>query len=221
MTPPPPPGARRAPAPSRPRATVALLAAGLLGACGGGGAGEASAPVASGSAVPESAALAPATPALAVGDPAPDVVFVALDGSRPRLRELGRAVLVSFWSTDCRPCAEEAPALEALRARFAPRGFELVSVAMPYDRPDRVLERAGGWPHPVALDVDGATLRAFEPVPGTPTGVLVGPEGTVLARWSGPADVRALAARLDALLPPAPGPDGSAADDRARPAAAG
>ena len=207
MAPSPLPLAGRAPA-------GALLAAALACGCGGP-APDVGAPASGGS--------APAPPpALEVGDVAPDVAFVALDGTRPRLRELGRAVLVSFWSTDCRICLEEAPALEALRTRFAPRGFELVSVAMPYDRPDRVLERAGGWSHPVALDVDGATLRAFEPVPGTPTGVLVGPEGTVLARWSGPADVRALEARLDALLAPtATGPGGPAAGDGTRPAAAG
>ena len=155
------------------------------------------------------AAGAPATapaPGLVAGDPAPDVRFVALDGTRPALRGLARATLVSFWATDCRVCLVEGPELVALRERLAPRDFELVSVAMPYDRPDLVLGHveASGWTHPVALDVDGATLAAFEPVPGTPTAFLVGPDATVLERWSGPTDFPALEARLDALLPPAP-----------------
>ena len=144
---------------------------------------------------------------LAVGDPAPDVTFTALDGARPALRGLADATLVSFWATDCRICLVEEPELAALRERLAPRGFELVSVAMPHDRPDLVLEHvaASGWTHPVALDVDGATLAAFEPVPGTPAAVLIGPDATVIGRWSGPTDVPALEARLDALLPPAAG----------------
>ena len=112
-------------------------------------------------------------------------------------------MLVSFWASDCRSCLAEAPALEALRERFAARGFELVSVAMPYDRPDLVLERAGAWRHPVALDVDGSVLAAFEPVPGTPTGFLIGPDATVLERWSGPADLPALERRLESILAPA------------------
>ena len=142
---------------------------------------------------------------LVAGDPAPDVRFVAIDGTRPALRGLARATLVSFWATSCRICLAEAPELVALRERLAPRGFELVSVAMPYDRPDLVLGHveASGWTHPVALDVDGRMLAAFEPVPGTPTAFLVGPGTTVLERWSGPTDVDALEARLDALLPPA------------------
>ena len=144
-------------------------------------------------------------PGLVAGDPAPDVRFVAIDGTRPALRGLARATLVSFWATDCRICLAEGPELVALRERLAPRGFELVSVAMPYDRPDLVLGHveASGWTHPVALDVDGRTLAAFEPVPGTPTAFLVGPDATVLERWSGPTDFPALEARLDALLPPA------------------
>ena len=180
----------------RPRAALLALSVLLLaGACTNRTEGEA-------------AATAPG--GLAVGDPAPDVTFTAIDGSRPRLAGLADAVLVSFWASDCRACLAEAPALEALRERLAPRGFELVSVAMPHDRPDFVLERAGRWRHPVALDLDGAVLAAFEPVPGTPTGFLVGPDGTVLERWSGPADVPALERRLDALLAPAPPAAGAA-----------
>ena len=163
-----------------------------------------------GSALAGSAGAPAATsaPGLAAGDPAPDVRFVAIDGTRPALRGLARATLVSFWATDCRICLAEGPELVALRARLAPRGFELVSVAMPYDRPDLVLGHvaASGWTHPVALDVDGATLAAFEPVSGTPTSFLIGPDATVLERWSGPTDFPALEARLDALLPPPPDP---------------
>ena len=206
-TPPPLRASRLAPASPAARSfAIAAIAAIALGGCGDGGGPDAD----PGTDLDAASGTAPGAPPdgdrLAVGDPAPDVTFVGIDGTRPRLAELGRAVLVSFWATDCRICLEEAPALAALRERLAPRGFELVSVAMPYDRPDLVLERAGSWRHPVALDIDGATLAAFEPVPGTPTAVLVGPAGTVLARWSGPADVAALEARLDALLPPAAAP---------------
>ncbi len=140
---------------------------------------------------------------LAAGMAAPDVTFATLDGGRPTLAALADrgAVLVSFWASDCRTCLAEAPELEALRERYAPRGFELVSVAMPYDRPDFVLEAAGDWKHPVALDIEGEVLAAFEPVPGTPTGYLVGRDRQVLARWTGAADLEALERTLESLLP--------------------
>lgn len=137
---------------------------------------------------------------------APDVVFRTLAGERLALRGAEGPTLVSFWSTSCTVCLREMPDLARLRDDYAPRGFELVAVAMPHDRPDTVLElaEARAWTFPVALDIDGSVLAAFEPVPGTPTSFLVGADGDVLERHVGPLDVEALRERLDALLDGAP-----------------
>lgn len=211
------PVARRALASLRPALRAVLVAGALVAGCGSGDAGTVATSATAAAAVPDSAvAAAPddaaADVGLRAGDAAPDVTFATLDGGRPVLGELARrgAVLVSFWASDCRICLGEAPELEALRERYAARGFEVVSVAMPYDRPDFVLETAGalGWNHPVALDIEGVVLAAFEPVPGTPTAFLVGPDDIVLTRWSGAADFPALERTLDALLPPLPPPAG-------------
>ena len=156
-----------------------LLIASLLGACTDRA---------------ERAAVGPAT--------APDVVFRTLAGERLALRGSAGPTLVNFWSTSCTVCLREMPDLARVRDDYAPRGFELVAVAMPHDRPDTVLElaEARGWTFPVALDIDGTVLAAFEPVPGTPTSFLVGANGDVLERHVGPLDVEALRERLDALL---------------------
>ena len=111
-------------------------------------------------------------------------------------------MLVNFWASDCAVCLQEIPNLVALHADYAPRGFELVAVAMPHDPPNAVLELAEAreLPYPVAIDIDGAVLAAFEPVPGTPTSFLVDAEGWVVERHVGALDVTALRGRLDGML---------------------
>jgi len=133
---------------------------------------------------------------------APDVVFRTLDGERLALREAAGPTLVSFWSTTCTVCLAEMPDLARLHADYAPRGFELVAVAMPHDRPDEVLELAEArkLPFPVAIDIDGRVLAAFEPVPGTPTSFLIDADGQVIERHVGRHDIDALGDRLDVLL---------------------
>ena len=134
---------------------------------------------------------------------APDVVFRTLSGETLALRDAAGPTLVSFWSTSCRTCLHEMPELARLHAEHASRGFALVAVAMPHDRPDAVLElaEARGWSFPVALDIDGTVLAAFEPVPGTPTSFLIDADGTVLERRVGPVDIEALERVLVDLLP--------------------
>ena len=141
---------------------------------------------------------------------APDVSFRTLDGERLRLHDAAGPVLVSFWSTSCTVCLAEMPALATLRADYAPRGFELVAVAMPHDAPNAVLELAESraLPFPIALDIDGTVLAAFEladgPIAGTPTAFLVDGEGRIVRRHTGPADIPALRDLLDTLLDAAP-----------------
>ena len=136
-----------------------------------------------------------------LGD-APAVTFRTLDGERLALGEARGPVLVNFWATDCGVCLTEIPALAALHADYAPRGFELVAVAMPHDPPNAVLElaEARALPYPVAIDIDGAVLAAFEPVPGTPTSFLIDADGRMIERHVGALDVTALRRRLDTLL---------------------
>ena len=134
--------------------------------------------------------------------PAPEAVFRTLAGERLVLGEARGPVLVSFWSTACAICLEEMPELVALYDDYAARGVELVAVAMPHDPPNAVLEFAEsrGLPFPVAIDLDGAVLAAFEPIPGTPASVLVDADGRIVERHLGRHDFPALRRRLDALL---------------------
>jgi|GEM_PF-641493 len=155
------------------------------------------------SGVPDGAAASDETAiSLNIGDTVGEVRFRTLDGTQPRLADFAGPVLVNFWATSCAVCLEEAPDLVDLRERWSADGYEMISVAMPYDRPDAVLElaSANGWTHPVAIDLDGKVLGAFEPIIGTPTNLLIGADGTLLERYVGRTDLGALERRLRTLL---------------------
>jgi peroxiredoxin len=135
--------------------------------------------------------------------PAPDVGFQLVDGRDLKMADLrGRPVLVSFWSTSCAQCLRDMPRLADLYRRLGPRGLEMIGVAMPFDRPDHVLEvaRREALPYPVSLDVDGELSRAFGGIAATPTSILVDPDGMMVLRRVGPLDHVRLETRIDKLL---------------------
>jgi peroxiredoxin len=134
---------------------------------------------------------------------APEVSFQLIDGRTVDLQGLrGRPVLVTFWSTTCGLCIREMPDLVRLYEQLSPRGLEIVGVAMPYDRPDRVVEmaRSKGLNYPVALDVGGEITRAFGEIRGTPTSFLIDPDGNILFRRLGPLEPERLHRQLERLL---------------------
>lgn len=137
---------------------------------------------------------------------APAVNYPLIDGQRLRQQDLlGKVVLIHFWATSCSVCVREMPALVALHERLAPRGYAMVAVAMAYDRPDFVLHfaRTQVLPFSVALDLNGELARAFAPITGTPSSVLVSAQGQVIRRWEGePASWGELEQFIESRLPP-------------------
>jgi thiol-disulfide isomerase/thioredoxin len=85
------------------------------------------------------AALAPGGEQAAAPAPArvPEVrpLFTLKDAEgRPRsIAEWdGKALMINFWATWCPPCRREIPLLNALRADYGSRGFEVVGVAVDF-----------------------------------------------------------------------------------------
>jgi len=126
------------------------------------------------------AALAPLQ-----GSTAPEVRFATLSGENFITSDLrGKVVLVSFWATSCAACVEAMPNMVDTYRKFAPRGYEMVAVAMSYDHPNQVAQfvQDRALPFKVALDTNGEIARGFGDVRATPMAFLLDRRGQVLRR---------------------------------------
>jgi thiol-disulfide isomerase/thioredoxin len=109
---------------------------------------------------------------LAVGTPAPEVRLTALDGSAYDVGDrIGEATVLVFWNFNCGFCRQM---LDDLRAWEAGGAGTLVMVASGATGPDA----GSGLRSPVLIDPDFATGRAFG-ASGTPSAVLIGPDGAI------------------------------------------
>ena len=134
---------------------------------------------------------------------APQAQFIALAGGTFSTADLrGNVVLVNFWATSCVTCVAEMPRMVETWKRFAPRGYEMVAVAMSYDHPNAVSEFAQqrALPFRVALDTGGAVARAFGNVSVTPTTYLLDRRGRIVAAYVGEPDWKDLYARVERAL---------------------
>jgi peroxiredoxin len=136
-------------------------------------------------------------------DTAPEVRFATLAGQNFATSDLrGKVVLVNFWATSCAVCVHEMPMLTQTYRKFAPRGYEMVAVAMSYDHPNLVADFAqkNRLPFRVALDPDGAIAKQWGNVQATPTTFVVDRRGRIVKRFVGEPAVAELHAVLERAL---------------------
>ncbi|MEO7557533.1 MAG: TlpA disulfide reductase family protein [Gammaproteobacteria bacterium] len=134
---------------------------------------------------------------------APDVRFSTLDGRSINLAELrGRPVLVTFWATTCTSCMKEMPHLISLYRELAPRGLEIIGVAMSYDPINDViaLSKNRQIPYPIAHDTHNKAALAFGDVRLTPTNILIAPDGRIVQQNIGEMDMMQARAKILAML---------------------
>ena len=136
--------------------------------------------------------------------PAPKVEMIQLDGGQKiDLASLrGRPVLVTFWATSCPGCIAEMPHLIKLYKELAPKGFQIIGVAMNYDKPNNVLamQKAKDIPYPIVWDDVGKISKAFGTVTLTPTHFLIDPKGEIVQHKIGDIDINLLRARVLTML---------------------
>jgi thiol-disulfide isomerase/thioredoxin len=135
-----------------------------------------------------------------VGSPAPEVRIHTLDGGTVDLAaERGHPVVIDFFGSWCGPCRHQQADLNALAARYRPKGVVVVGDAL---RDDRAALQ--GYltdlrvPYPAGLD-DGDAAAAFA-VLAPPTTVVVDPGGRVAATILGGIQAGTLSSLLDRLL---------------------
>jgi len=142
------------------------------------------------------------TPALKVGDRAPDFALADLDGDPVRLSDYaGQTVLVNFFASWCLPdCAEEIPVLASALDAHADAGFAVLGIVY-RDRSEAarafVDQLAADWP--VAMDPGEVVARAYG-VYGPPESWIIGPDGTGVSRQIGPYGAGELETQLDEVL---------------------
>ncbi len=124
-------------------------------------------------------------PAALVGRPAPNLALSPLAGGPPAplMTTATGPVLINFFQSTCAPCAEEAPALMALKAD----GATIIGVAWkdPPEKSRAFLDRFGD---PFAASFVDPTGRAGVEfgITGVPETFAVGPDGVIRAKHAGP-----------------------------------
>ena len=113
-----------------------------------------------------------------------------------------KPLLVTFWATTCSQCMKEIPHLVKLYNELKLDGFEIISIAMSYDPPNRVVafSRQKNIPYTIALDIDGNVARAFGNVSLTPTSFLISPAGEIIQKDIGTIDLNNLRQKIKRLL---------------------
>ena len=140
---------------------------------------------------------------VAPAKPAPQASFTSLQGETFTTESLrGKVVLVNFWATSCVTCVRKMPMITESFETFGPKGYEVVAVAMQYDRPDYVVQFAESrkLPFKVALDTKGEIARAFGEVRLTPTSFLIDRKGHIVKRYLGDVDQQQFFADVEQAL---------------------
>jgi len=123
------------------------------------------------------------------GHAAPDIRLPALDGAEQSLSALrGRVVLLNFWATWCKPCEDEMPAMQRLYDVLAGSGFELFAISVDAgDDEVRAFRDRLSLRFPILRDPEKQAASAYQTF-RFPESWLIGPDGTVVARYIGPRE---------------------------------
>lgn len=135
-----------------------------------------------------------------VGEPAPSWTQPTASGGTLSLSALrGKPVYLNFFATWCPPCNEEAPDINALQKRYAPRGLQVVGVdELENAKKAAQFVRKYGLGYPAVVD-DG-TLGDQYRVNGLPVHVFIDRGGVVRKIVVGEMSKTQIAAAIEAIL---------------------
>jgi peroxiredoxin len=132
-----------------------------------------------------------------------DFTLSDLHGQRVRLSDYkGRVLLLDFWATWCPPCKREIPGFIDLYETYKKQGLEvigLLSLDAMANVPAFAHEFGMNYPILDANDCEDVE-RAYGPIAGLPTTLLISREGKICARHLGFTPVAQFDAEIRALL---------------------
>ena len=98
----------------------------------------------------------------------------------------GRAVVLNFWASWCKPCEEESPLLEAAWRRYRDEGLVVLGIdAHDFESEAKAFVERHGLTYPIAHDGPGRTLGRFGVV-GFPETLFLDRAGRIVAWVRGP-----------------------------------
>lgn len=153
----------------------------------------------------------PASGGAAVGEPAPEIRLVDLDGGPVALSDLrGKGVVLNFWATWCPPCRREMPLLESAWNEYQSRSVAIIGIDVgePPDAVRRFVD-AMGVTYPIWTDAPSSggdfddtheLLTRFGGV-GLPTTVFIDADGIIRKIYVGELSRGMLTEWLPRLAP--------------------
>jgi thiol-disulfide isomerase/thioredoxin len=133
-----------------------------------------------------------------------DVSGTSLTGQRVSLADLpGRLKVVNFWGSWCAPCVSEEPGLAELAKQYAAKGVSFLGIDERDNTASAVaFEHKYGVTYPSIFDRYATLLLAFPgAVPATtPTTIIVGTGGKLLAKIPGEVEYTYLRDQIDHYL---------------------
>jgi peroxiredoxin len=135
--------------------------------------------------------------------PAPNFALANLTGKKIALENFrGKAVLIDFWATWCKPCVKSMPALQKLHDKLSPHGFTVLGISI--DEEGRKKVEAFIQKHQIAYPIllDAETNPAWEAykVKVIPAMFLVDQQGRIVRQWTGEADMKEVESAASSLL---------------------
>ncbi len=167
-------------------ALVALLAAGILGGCGGTTEEAATANEQGAAGAAEGGVVMSEDTGVNVGDLPPDFTLPDLDGNNVSLSDFeGKVVVVDLWATWCPPCREEIPFLIELYDEFEGQGLVILGVGLDQggaaDLAPFVEQNAIDY----TIVVGNRSVGEAYQVTGIPTTFIIGRDGRIAAKHIG------------------------------------
>ncbi|MBD1371294.1 thiol-disulfide oxidoreductase ResA [Hazenella sp. IB182357] len=137
-----------------------------------------------------------------VGDQAPDFTLQTLDGNQVKLSELkGKAVMLNFWGTWCKPCREEMPAMQDAYNKYHKLGFEIVAINVG-ETEVAVQQFVDQYKlsFPTVLDEEKEVQRQYDVGP-LPSSFFISSEGVIVNKIEGALDLQRLEYYVTQILP--------------------